>query len=92
MVASKGLWQPIVKAAEDSRTPRPGGGNLIQCRAVASWSAAVLCRFHETTRKFQILPWQTLTLSAGFKPVYAFERGDAFEEDVRVSLRRLLQV
>jgi hypothetical protein len=33
-----------------------------------------------------------MTLSAGFKPVYAFERGDAFEEDVRVSVRRLLQL
>jgi hypothetical protein len=32
------------KAAEDSRTPRPGGGNLVLYRAIGSWSAAVLCR------------------------------------------------
>jgi hypothetical protein len=33
------------KAAEDSRTPRPRGGPAVPCRAAASWSAAVLCRF-----------------------------------------------
>jgi len=34
------------KAAEDSRTPRPRGRSGAQSVATASWSAAVLCRFH----------------------------------------------
>jgi hypothetical protein len=34
-----------MKAAEDSRTPRPRGRRGGQSVATASWSAAVLCRF-----------------------------------------------
>src|SRR5260370_32268666 len=34
-----------LKAAEDSRTPKPGGDSCAQDLAIASWSAAVLCRF-----------------------------------------------
>jgi hypothetical protein len=33
------------KAAEDSRTPKPGGMSYVRFIATASWSAAVLCRF-----------------------------------------------
>src|SRR6266481_277387 len=33
------------KAAEDSRTPRPCGRRVVQSIAIASWSAAVFCRF-----------------------------------------------
>jgi hypothetical protein len=39
------------KAAGDSRTPKPGGGTSTPCRAIASWSAAVLCRFVEERRE-----------------------------------------
>ena len=34
-----------MKAAEDSRTPKPCGRSHVPKNAVASWSAAVLCRF-----------------------------------------------
>src|SRR5882672_4411777 len=34
-----------MKAAEDSRTPRPRGRSGVREPAPASWSAAVLCRF-----------------------------------------------
>src|SRR5215813_11903277 len=34
-----------MKAAEDSRTPRPRGRSGMRSIATASWSAAVLCRF-----------------------------------------------
>jgi len=34
------------KAAEDSRAPRPGGVSCAHEHALASWSAAVLCRFN----------------------------------------------
>jgi predicted aspartyl protease len=34
-----------MKAAEDSRTPKPCGRNAVQESASASWSAAALCRF-----------------------------------------------
>jgi hypothetical protein len=37
-----------VKCKEDSRTPKPGGSLTIRCLAIASWSAAVLCRFSPT--------------------------------------------
>src|SRR5712664_40819 len=41
-----GRWaQILVKAAEDSRTPRPRGPSSARKNAPASWSAAVLCRF-----------------------------------------------
>ena len=35
----------VRKSAEDSRTPKPCGSILAVWRALASWSAAVLCRF-----------------------------------------------
>src|SRR6266436_5234718 len=35
----------LLKAAEDSRTPRPSGNICALENAPASWSAAVLCRF-----------------------------------------------
>jgi alpha-L-rhamnosidase len=34
-----------LKAAKDSRTPKPCGGSSVRVSAPASWSAAVLCRF-----------------------------------------------
>jgi hypothetical protein len=33
------------KAAEDSRTPKPCGRSNVPKNALASWSAAVPCRF-----------------------------------------------
>ncbi len=48
LVAPESSWwapQAIRKAAEDSRTPKPGGGSCALNFAIASWSAAVLCRF-----------------------------------------------
>jgi hypothetical protein len=41
----KQRWQFPMKAAEDSRTPRPHGRIGVRENAPASWSAAVLCRF-----------------------------------------------
>ena len=42
------LTAPSDKAAEDSRTPKPGGVSCAHEHALASWSAAVLCRFAAT--------------------------------------------
>src|ERR1043166_3604130 len=35
-----------MKAAEDGRSPKPGGGSTRPRKREASWTAAVLCRFH----------------------------------------------
>jgi len=43
------------KAAEDSRTPKPGGFMRACDNAIASWSAAVLCRFFVTSASAIVL-------------------------------------
>src|SRR6267154_1046509 len=45
-LAESACQRTEVKAAEDSRTPRPRGRSGTLSIATASWSAAVLCRFH----------------------------------------------
>src|SRR5712672_3223541 len=51
------------KAAEDSRTPQPRGSSGAQSVATASWSAAVLCRFHFSHPRALPVPWPHAALS-----------------------------
>src|SRR4051812_10308456 len=50
-----------MKAAEDSRTPKPRGGSRVGKNAPASWSAAVLCRFTPILRDGRPRPHREMT-------------------------------
>src|SRR6266478_10045942 len=52
-----------VKAAEDSRTPKPRGRSGAQSVATASWSAAAPCRFHFSHPRALPVPWPHAALS-----------------------------